>query len=137
MEPIKVLTATVPEALAVLSEAYPAPELEYTPVLALAEAVSCLDQPYDVIACSMHFNDGQFYDFLRIAKAHPIARDIPFLVHFTGMESKRHYVAQSVEIASKALGAAEIIPIYQWRHELGNEAAFKKYREVIHKWVGR
>ncbi|WP_151637792.1 hypothetical protein [Noviherbaspirillum aerium] len=137
MKPIRILTASIPEALSVLGEAYPAPDFEYTAVLTLAEATSQLDQPYDLIACSVHFNDGQFYDFLRIAKAHPIARDVPFLVHFTGMENKRHYVSQSVEIASKALGAAEIIPIYQWRNELGNEEAFRKYREVIHKWVGR
>lgn len=137
MEPIRVLTAAVPEVVPVLSQAYPAPEFEYTVVLTLAEAIAQLERPYDLIACSVHFNAGQFYDFLRMAKAHPVARDIPFLVHFTGMESKRHYVSQSVEIASKALGAAEVIPMYQWRHELGNEAAFRKYREVIHKWVGR
>lgn len=137
VEPIRVLTATVPEAMGVLDEAYPAPEFEYTAVLTLADAVAQLEQPYDLIACSVHFNDGQFYDFLRMAKAHPRARDIPFLVHFTGMESRHHYVSQSVEIASRALGAADIIPIYQWRHELGNEGAFRRYREVIHKWVGR
>ncbi|WP_334186602.1 hypothetical protein [Noviherbaspirillum sp.] len=137
LKPIKVLTAAVPEALPVLGEAYPAPEFEYTPALTLAEAITLLEQPYDLIACSVHFNDGQFYDFLRIVKLHPIARDAPFLVHFTGMESKHHYVAQSVEIASKALGASEVIPIYQWRAELGNEAAFRKYREVMRKWVGR
>jgi hypothetical protein len=131
------LTATVPEALPVLDQAYPSPEFAYTAVLTLSAAVEQLDQPFDLIACSVHFNDGQFYDFLRITKAHPIARDTPFLVHFTGMESRRHLVSQSVEIASKALGASDIIPIYQWRNELGNEAAFRKYREVIHKWVGR
>ena len=137
MQPIRVLTATVPEAIPVLGEAYPAPEFEYASVLTLAEAIDHLEQPFDLIACSVHFNEGQFYDFLRMAKAHPVARDTPFLVHFTGMESKHHYIAQSVEIACKALGAAEVIPIYQWRRDLGNEAAFKKYREVIFKWVGR
>lgn len=121
----------------VLGQAYPAPEFDYTPVLTLAEAIAELDHPYDLIACSVHFNDGQFYDFLRMTKAHPVARDVPFLVHFTGMETRHHYISQSVEIASKALGAAEIIPIYQWRNELGNDAAFSKYREVIRKWVGR
>jgi CheY-like chemotaxis protein len=137
VEPIRVLTAAVPEAVPALSEAYPAPEFEYMAVLTLSEAIDQLAQPYDLIACSVHFNDGQFYDFLRMAKAHPVARDIPFLVHFTGLENKRHYVSQSVEIASKALGASEVIPIYQWRNELGNEPAFKKYREVIRRWVGR
>lgn len=112
MHPIRVLTATVLEAMPVLGEAYPAPDFDYTAVLTLTEAINQLEQRYDVIACSVYFNDGQFYDFLRIAKAHPIARDIPFLVHFTGLENRRHYVSQSVEIASKALGAAEVIPIY-------------------------
>ncbi|GIZ52760.1 hypothetical protein [Noviherbaspirillum aridicola] len=137
MEVIRVLSATVPEALPVLGEAYPAPEFDYTAVLTLSEAVAMLDRPFDLIACSVHFNDGQFYDFLRMTKAHPVARDTPFLVHFTGMESKRHYVSQSVEIASRALGASDIIPIYQWRSELGNEAAFRKYQDVVRKWVGR
>lgn len=137
VQPIRILTATIPDALSVLGEAYPAPEFEYDAVLTLADAIDHFEQPYDLIACSVHFNDGQFYDFLRLAKAHPVARDTPFLVHFTGMESRRHFISQSVEIASKALGASEIIPIYQWRSELGNEAAFMKYREVIRKWVGR
>lgn len=137
MIPIKILTASIPDAIAVLGDAYPAPEFEFTVVLTLGEAISHLEQPLDLIALSVHFNDGQFYDFLRMVKAHPIARDTPVLVHFTGMENKHHYIAQSVEIASKALGAAEVIPIYQWHAELGNEAAFKKYREIIHKWVGR
>jgi CheY-like chemotaxis protein len=137
VQPIRVLTATVPEAIPVLDDAYPAPEFEYIVALTFTEAVDQLEQQYDLIACSVHFNDGQFYDFLRIAKSHPIARDIPILVHFTGLESKHHYISQSVEIASKALGAAEVIPIYQWRSELGNEDAFKKYRKIIHKWVGR
>lgn len=137
VKPIRVLTATIPDALSVLGEAYPTPEFQYTAVLTLAEAIEQFEQPYDVIACSVHFNDGQFYDLLRMVKAHPVARNAPFLVHFTGMESKHHYITQSVEIASKALGAAEIVPIYQWRSELGNEAAFKRYREVIRRWIGR
>ena len=137
MNPIRVLAAAVPEVVPILGEAYPKPEFEYTTVLTLAEGIACLQKPFDLISCSVHFNDGQFYDFLRMVKVHPLARDIPFLVHFTGMESKRHYILQSVEIASKALGAAEIIPIYQWREELGNEGAFRKYREIVHKWVGR
>ncbi|MDQ9172019.1 hypothetical protein Q8A64_16510 [Oxalobacteraceae bacterium R-40] len=137
METIKVLSASIPDALPVLPQAYPAPEFEYTAVLTLPEAISSLEQPFDLIALSVHFNNGQFYDFLRLAKAHPIAKDTPVLVHFTGMENRLHYISQSVEIASKAIGAAEVIPIYQWRNELGNEAAFEKYREVIRKWVGR
>lgn len=137
MKPIRVLSAAIADALPILPQAYPAPEFEYTAVLSMPEAVNCLERPFDLIALSVHFNSGQFYDFLRLAKAHPVARDTPVLVHFTGTENRHHYISQSVEIASKALGAAEVIPIYQWRNELGNEAAFEKYREVIHKWVGR
>lgn len=137
LKPIRILTATVADAVPVLDAAYPAPEFAYTATLTLADAIGLLDQPHDLIACSVHFNNGQFYEFLRIAKAHPVARNTPFLVHFTGMESKRHHIAQSVEIASKALGADEIVPMYQWRSELGDEAAFRKYRDVINKWVRR
>ena len=65
-----------------------------------AEAIEQFEQPYDVIACSVHFNDGQFYDLLRMVKAHPVARNAPFLVHFTGMESKHHYITQSRRASS-------------------------------------
>jgi hypothetical protein len=53
VKPMTVLTATVGEAIPVLSEAYPPPEFEYIAVLTLAGAISQLDQPYNLIACSV------------------------------------------------------------------------------------
>jgi hypothetical protein len=38
-----------------------------------------------------------------------------------------------VEIASRALGAAAVMPLAKWREELGDEAGIEKYRNSIRK----
>lgn len=81
----------------------------------------------------MHFGDGQVYDFLRLAKASPESKNVPFFIIDSGKDQLYPYVLQSVEIASKALGAAAVIPITRWRRELGDERAFEAYRQAIRR----
>jgi hypothetical protein len=128
-----VLVAARPELLQVAQKVYMPPEFTAIFCLTLQEAVAALDRPLDLIACGVHFGDGELYDFLRLAKAHPTARNVPFLVVDSGQEELYHYVHQSVDIASKALGAAAVIPITRWRNEMGDEQAFETYRKTIRK----
>ena len=131
------LSCAIQEVLPILDQVYPSPDYEYFAELSLKGALARLEQPLDIIGLSVHFNNGQFYDFLRLAKAHPIARNVPVIVVHTGNEAFYEYISQSVEIASKALGAAEVVPITRWRETLGNEAAFIKYREVIKRLLAQ
>jgi hypothetical protein len=137
VKPIRVLSAPIAEVMKHVEIGYPGPEFAYVAELTLEGAVSRLDESFDVIACSVHFNNGQFFDFLRLAKAHPTARHIPFIVVHTGKEAFFDYISQSVEIASKAMGAEAVVPLFKWHEELGTDAALKKYQDFIRKVVGR
>jgi hypothetical protein len=137
MKPIRVLATPAVEILPFVQMAYESPDFEHITELTLDNAIRRLDEPFDMIACSVHFNSGNFYDFLQAAKSHSIAQSIPFLVIHTGREIHMDYIAHSVDIASRTLGADAVIPLSKWRSELGDEAAFRKYREVVRKLVGR
>jgi CheY-like chemotaxis protein len=133
MNPTTVLVATRPELLPVAHQIYLQPEFKLLFCTTLPEAVYALEQQIDLIACGVHFGDGEVYDFLRLAKAHPNTKNIPFLVIDSGTAELYSYVQQSVEIASRALGAAAVIPITKWRRELGDQGAFETYRQAIRK----
>jgi CheY-like chemotaxis protein len=133
LKTIKILAATIPKLFPVIQQVYTAPEFCCEAYTTLSAAEAALNKNFDLIVCGVHFNDGQFYDFLRLAKAHPHTRHIPFVVVLADKESKSHYISQSVETASKALGADKVIPLSQWRDELGDEAAFEKFRYTIRK----
>lgn len=137
MKPIRVLSCAVQEVLPILDQVYVSPDYVYTAEVTLIGALKRLEEPLDLIAISVHFNNGQFYDFLRLAKAHPKAKTVPIIVVHAGNEGNYEYIAQSVEIASKALGAAAVVPMTQWRQSMGDEAAFRKYREVIESVLAR
>lgn len=128
-----VLVATRPELLPTAQQIYLEPEFNLIFCTTLLSAVTALDQEIDLIACGVHFGDGHVYDLLRLAKAHPKAKHIPFLVVDSGTVELYPYVHQSVEIASRALGATSVIPIAKWRRELGDAAAFETYRQALRK----
>jgi CheY-like chemotaxis protein len=128
-----VLVATRPELLAAAHQIYLKPEFNLVFCTTLNEAVESMDQEIDLIACGVHFGDGEVYDLLRRAKAHPKTRNVPFLVIDSGEVELFSYVEQSVEIASRALGATAVIPITRWRRELGDEGAFENYRQAMRR----
>jgi hypothetical protein len=137
VKPIRVLSAPIAEVMKYVEIGYPKPDFEYVAELTLEGAVKRLDEPFDVIACSVHFDNWQVYDFLRLAKAHPKAKHIPFLVIHTGKEVFSKYICQSVEIASHSLGAEAVIPLSRWHDELGVNGALKKYQDFIRSVVNR
>jgi hypothetical protein len=128
-----VLVATRPEFVAVARQIYIQPEFGFIFCSTLHDAVIALEKEINLIACGVHFGDGEVYDLLRLAKAHPKTKNIPFLVIDSGTVELNSYVQQSVEIASRALGSAAVIPIAKWRRELGDEIAFETYRQAIRK----
>jgi hypothetical protein len=58
---------------------------------------------------------------------------VPFVIVDTGTVALAPFIRQSVDIAARALGAAAVLPLTQWREEFGDEAAFEKYRNSIRK----
>lgn len=126
-----ILVATRPELLPIAQQIYLQPEFQLLFCPTLADAVRALEQDIDLIACGAHFGDGEMYDFLRLAKAHRKAKTVPFLVVDSGSVELQSYLHQSVEIAAKALGAAAVVPISKWRREIGDPAAFERYRQTM------
>jgi CheY-like chemotaxis protein len=102
----------------------------------MSETMSAMNQhQIDLIACGIHFGEGELYDLLRYAKALPRTKSIPFIAVYGSGTELSPAMRQSVEIATRALGADAFVELAQWKAELGDEKAHKKLREVLDKLV--
>jgi alpha-beta hydrolase superfamily lysophospholipase len=90
----------------------------------MQQAISAMDQEVDLITCGLHFGDDQLYDLLRAAKKHPRAKTLPFLVVHATDDKLSPMVRESIDIATKALGADQFVMLEDWRKEFGDEKAF-------------
>jgi hypothetical protein len=97
----------------------------------LPEAKHALRRGADAILCELHFGEGELFDFLEHAKGQPESTLIPFICLHGSPQGLSRPLRQSVEIATRALGAELFIEISQWRAELGDEKAFEKLRGAI------
>jgi hypothetical protein len=76
------------------------------------------------------------FDLLRYAKADPGTRRIPFLcirVIEGGLDDTLY---QSVDIATKALGAAGFIDLLRWETKFGAEEAHQRLRNLVDELAG-
>jgi len=121
MPPKTILVATRLELLPLVTEIYTKPEFELVFCSTLKDAVANFHEKIDLIACGVHFGEGEIYDLLRLAKANQKVRHKPFLVIDSSKDELYPAIYQSIEIASMALGAHAVIPIRKWRKELGDE----------------
>lgn len=96
----------------------------------VAEARPLLSRNIDMVMCGIHFDEGRMFDLLRYAKADPDIKSIPFLC-INSTDGLSPAIVQSVEIASKALGADGFVELYEWRNKLGDKQAFEKLRALI------
>ncbi len=122
------LAATVPTSLTALQE-LSGEHFTLKCVTRLHEAVTALNEGVDAVLCNIHFDDGALYDFLRIAKSHDVALDVPFFVIDASPTPVSPAITQSISIASKALGADQVVNMTQWIAEMGVRKAQLK---VIH-----
>jgi CheY-like chemotaxis protein len=97
----------------------------------LEAAVQGLQQPVDLIVCGVHFDDSRMFDLLIHVRADRRTRDTPFLI-FRDLESELDTVFfKSMEIASKALGAAGFIDLHTLKRKHGVADADRQFRELI------
>ena len=125
---IKLLAATLPASVEALSSIY-GDAFEVRTVFTLADALEGLDAVPDLVTCNIHFAEGALFDLLRSAKAHPLTAKVPFIVIDATQDSTLPAIAQSIEIASTALGADEVVHVTLLRARLGDEAAFEAVRQ--------
>jgi hypothetical protein len=124
------LVATTPEARDI-SLKHLGGHYEVIICLNMQDAYGALIGPVDLIACGIHFGDGAMYDLLRYAKALPDTKTIPFLSVNGAEAALSPVIRQSVEIATRALGADAFVELAQWRLQLGDDRAYEKMRGVI------
>lgn len=104
---------------------------EVTVCTSRENAESALGKGVDVAMCGLHFDEGRMLDFLRLAKEHANTRSIPFICVKSTEDVLSPVMLQSVEAASKALGAENFINLHAWRTTIGDEKAFQKLRDYI------
>lgn len=85
----------------------------------------------DLIIAGIHFDESRMFNLLRYAQADPVTNGIPFLCLKILDDQIAPTFMQSVEIASRALGARDFIDFSEWRARLGDGEAFSRLRERI------
>jgi hypothetical protein len=90
-----------------------------------------LDETIDLIACDTHFDDCRMFDLLRLVKAEPSTRPIPFLCLRVVEGALDQTLYQSVDIASSALGAAAFIDLFDLKRRSGDEQAHRRLNALI------
>lgn len=95
------------------------------------EAIDLLDPPPDLIVCGIHFDDSRMFDLLRLVKADPKSRSIPFFC-FRDLESElAPAILESLDISSRALGAAGFVDLYALKQRFGLERADEEFRSLL------
>src|SRR4051812_9967198 len=80
----------------------------------MQDAFAALIGPVDLIACSLHFGEGAVYDLLRYVKSLPDTKTIPFVVIYGADDPLLPAMRQSIEIATRALGADAFVELARW-----------------------
>jgi CheY-like chemotaxis protein len=127
-----VLVAEVPGVIPVVETAW-AGHFELTFCTTMQEGESRIRQPFDVIVCGSHFDESRMFDLLRLAKALPQSREIPFLCVRVLDGELDNTAFQGISIAAKALGAAGFVDLNRWRRECGFDVAREKLRDLVYQ----
>lgn len=95
------------------------------------QAIAALEEGVELIVCGIHFDDSRMFDFLRIVKADPRDRSIPF-VCFRDLESDlAPALLESLDISSRALGAECFLDLFELKARHGVEAADEEFRQIL------
>jgi CheY-like chemotaxis protein len=100
-------------------------------------ALSQLEQGIDLIACDTHFDDCRMFDLLRLSKANPATRSVPFLCLRVVEGALDQTLYQSVDIASNALGAAAFIDLFDLKQKCGEAQAHQRLNRLMAQLASR
>jgi hypothetical protein len=135
----RILVAVAPAALPAIRGAL-ADEVVVLPAHTLDDACQVLVARVDMIIAGVHFDDSRMFDLLRIAKADPTYRDIPFLCirgvsgpialpgHANGPLLSNFEI---IATASTALGAAGAVDFYSLQEKTGIEKAGREFARIV------
>lgn len=97
----------------------------------LHEAVEQLREGLDMIVCGVHFDESRMFDFLRISKAAPATKSVPFLCYRDLDSDLGPAVLEAMEIAVKALGAVAFVDMFALKEKHGTADADARFRELL------
>lgn len=94
-------------------------------------AVLALHQGVDAILCGIHLEESRMFDLLRVVKADPRFRAVPFKC-FRDLESELPPTfLESLDISCKALGAIGFIDMYRLKQQVGIHRADEEFARII------
>jgi CheY-like chemotaxis protein len=98
---------------------------------ATAEALSLMKGGVDLVVCGVHFDDSRMFDLLRLAKADPQTRALPFAC-FRDMQSElSDFLLQGLDIACSALGSDLFVDLLSLKKRHGIEEADAQFRRLL------
>jgi len=111
----KILIAASGEPLKIIERALADHDLTFAETMPKAERL-LRKETFDLIVCTVLFDESRMLDFLRLAKSRPEWRSIPFAcVRFNAPALSHAIAIEAVEIASRALGAAAFVDASAFR----------------------
>ncbi|MFN8657290.1 MAG: hypothetical protein U0105_13195 [Candidatus Obscuribacterales bacterium] len=107
----KILVAHTAEGQGFLTNALADHTVSYAKTM--EEAIRLLEsESFSLIVCGMQFDDSRMFDLLRHCKSNPKHRDVPFgCVRLVDSNYSSPVILESLEIASKALGATAFLDL--------------------------
>ena len=105
-------------------------------VVTLEEARDALGQRPALVVCGCHFDEGRMYDLLRLLKAEPATRGVPFVaVRCVEGELLDDTLYESVKIAVRALGGNAFVDLLRWQRRWGPAEAAHRLTHLIDRLV--
>lgn len=113
----KILIAASPEPQAIIRRLLKRHELSCAETMTQGE-VLLQDGTFDLILCTIVFDDSRMFEFLRLVKANRKWKRIPFVCLRVRPKTLDYRLAiEGVQIASKVLGATAFLDIDSYRVE--------------------
>jgi response regulator RpfG family c-di-GMP phosphodiesterase len=97
----------------------------------LREALGKLDEPIDLVVCSVRFDESRMFEFLHALQTHPTARDIPVICVRTGHAPLSPSTHDAIAAATEALGVQDFLDMHELERRLGEAAADDALRTAV------
>jgi hypothetical protein len=117
----KILVAASPEPRVILERVLAGHELACAETVAQAEQLLC-EHTFDLIVCTIVFDESRMFDLLRIAKSRPEWRKIPFVCAKVRPHILDDPLAlEGVAFTCRALGAATFFDVTNYQADPDRE----------------
>lgn len=126
----RVIVADMREGISTLTMIL-ADSVQLIPATSLDQALKRIDDGADLVLCGIHFDQSRMFDFLRMAKARPASREVPFLCYRDMRSDLSATLLESLDIACRALGAAEFLDLHELRRRHGAARADEMFRATV------